>query len=268
MFCTGISRAKSGFTRAARFSSWSQERNAILRRIYAPFAKLVKDSPEYNALAESGRVWEDYFQPGDSERYGYLKLQDLYMPLLKEIDNKRAALRTSRYLLAHRLIVEYAHQSVVIENNNLLLKHGRLIDLYLKKIVPNLPVLVDILSQTALPDLCSLLPNEDASQIAELRNHIAASRWVTEAALCNFKGAAGLSEAEIQGLSAFLLKDTISEKLYGSGWGGKVALGDYRPAPIQNPSEESTATSRLKMGPTKTPRYDTIPAAHPSDLEE
>lgn len=65
--------------RIASLSSASvgRGRDALLRRVYAPFAGLAKGSPEYTALAQSGRVWEDYFQPADSDRYGYIKLQQV-----------------------------------------------------------------------------------------------------------------------------------------------------------------------------------------------
>ncbi|KAL7915736.1 fido domain-containing protein [Trichoderma velutinum] len=242
MFRIGIFKAlqpvKHGLRRASYSSLWNEQRNATLRTIYAPFSKLTKDSPQYNALAESGRVWEDYFQPGDSERYGYSKLQKLHTPLLKEIDNQRVSLWTPRSRMSHSLIAEYAHQSVFIENNRLLLKHSCLVDKRLKNAVPDLALPASNLSKMALPDAHSLLPNEDASQVAELRNHIVASRWVTDAALRNTKS--GLSEDEIQCLSALLLRDTSGEKVYNSGWGGRVALGDYRQAPIQVKSNPLT----------------------------
>ncbi|KAJ4864639.1 hypothetical protein T069G_01169 [Trichoderma breve] len=208
MFRTSVFKSlkpvKSGLRQSAYLSSCNGQRNEILREIYAPFSKLVKDSPEYNALAESGRVWEDYFQPGDSERYGYL--QRLHMPLLKEIDNQRVSLGTPRSRMFHSLVPEYAHQSVVIENNRLLLKHSYLMDERLKNAVPDLALPATSLSQIALPDAHSLLPNEDASQAAELRNQIVASRWVTDTALRSTKS--GLSEDEIRCLSALLLRDT------------------------------------------------------------
>jgi len=56
-------------------STVPNERLNLLLKIYEPFSKLDKDSIEYRELSESGKVWEDYFQPGDSERYGYLKAQ-------------------------------------------------------------------------------------------------------------------------------------------------------------------------------------------------
>ena len=66
------------------FSSASKEirrskgaRHALLRKIYKPFASLDKGSPDYNKLAQSGRVWEEYFQPYNSQRLGYKILQQV-----------------------------------------------------------------------------------------------------------------------------------------------------------------------------------------------
>lgn len=139
----------------------------------------------------------------------------------------------------HSLVAEYAHQSVFIENNRLLLKHSQLIGKYLENSIVELAMTAGGLSQITLPDALSMLPNEDPSQVAELRNHIVASRWVTETAMRNPK-ASGVSEDELRCLSALVLRDTSGEKLYKSGWGGKVAVGDYRPAPIQVKSNPLT----------------------------
>lgn len=58
------------------FSTDNKEaRLALLRKIYEPFSKLEKDSPEYSELARSGKVWENHFQPNDSQRMGYKALQ-------------------------------------------------------------------------------------------------------------------------------------------------------------------------------------------------
>jgi hypothetical protein len=60
-------------------SSVGKERRALLQKIYTPFAKLDATSPEYEELASSGKVWEDYFRPADSEKLGYVRLQRVGM---------------------------------------------------------------------------------------------------------------------------------------------------------------------------------------------
>src|SRR4051794_15069014 len=49
------------------------ERYKLLRQIYAPFANLDPDSKEYTDLSQSGKVWYDYFQPGDIAPYKALE---------------------------------------------------------------------------------------------------------------------------------------------------------------------------------------------------
>jgi len=61
-------------------SSVAAERADLLLKIYAPFSKLDKNSPEYKRLARSGRVWEDYHRPSDSEYQGYNRLQQVLSP--------------------------------------------------------------------------------------------------------------------------------------------------------------------------------------------
>ena len=55
--------------------SLTKSRRRLLEEVYAPFSKLRKGSEEYKKLALSGRVWEDYFQPGNSKKMGYIALQ-------------------------------------------------------------------------------------------------------------------------------------------------------------------------------------------------
>lgn len=50
-------------------------RRALLQKIYAPAAHLPPNSESYNALAESGKCWHDYFDPGNAERYGFTALE-------------------------------------------------------------------------------------------------------------------------------------------------------------------------------------------------
>lgn len=90
-------------------------RKAKLKEIYAPFANLQKGSEEYERLASSGRVWEDYFQPSDSRRLGYVDLQQEFNGLLERIDDLRGRLPALE--LARKLVPGYAQQSVMIEHN-------------------------------------------------------------------------------------------------------------------------------------------------------
>jgi len=58
---------------------YRKQRTDLLRKIYTPFSKLDQNSPEYNELARSGKVWEDYHKPADSEKQGYIRLQQVCM---------------------------------------------------------------------------------------------------------------------------------------------------------------------------------------------
>lgn len=60
----------------------------LLKDIYGPhFKNLVKGSDEYVALAKSGRVWENYFQPGNPEPY--LRVQVKLKSVLNETDKQK-----------------------------------------------------------------------------------------------------------------------------------------------------------------------------------
>jgi Fic family protein len=139
---------------------------------------------------------------------------------------------------------------VAIEDNKLHLGRAGTLNDHLESFLPNLTSMTTHeLSHTSLPDVRPLCPHADASQLAELRNHIIASHWVTEAALRN-PGTAGIAEDEIRCLSAVLLKDTRSEVIYKHAWGKRVLLGDYRSTPIG-----------VKSNPLRIfPYHDEVPA--------
>lgn len=95
------------------------DRRALLDKIYAPFQKLDPESKAYNELALSGRVWEDYHKPGDSERMGYYQCQNDAAKTLAEIDRTRSFMKRPASMLGSQMVAAYAHQSVMIENNQL-----------------------------------------------------------------------------------------------------------------------------------------------------
>ncbi len=59
------------------YGTVAKQRNDLLQKIYAPLSQLDKNSYEYNELARSGRVWEDYHHPTDSEKLGYTRAQQV-----------------------------------------------------------------------------------------------------------------------------------------------------------------------------------------------
>ncbi|KAK2780762.1 hypothetical protein FQN52_002074 [Onygenales sp. PD_12] len=186
------------------------KRTELLKQIYAPVTRLEKGSSEYDAIAASGKCWSDYFDPGNMDRYGFKGLEKM-------------------------LVNEYAHQSTAIEDNRLQLGESlriadSLADKFFQRVdMPSVPT--SDLATMPLPPTGELLPEQDSSQVAEIRNHIIATQWVAEVAPMR-PGTAGLSEREVCDLLALLIKDTVSEQLYASGWGGRSLPGSYRKLPI------------------------------------
>jgi hypothetical protein len=137
--------------------------------------------------------------------------------------------------IIEKMIAEYAHQSVQIEDNRLLLRDSIIISDYLSSTFLQEEDLnslsADELCKTALPDLHSLLPDADPSQVAELRNHIIACYWVASKALQSLD-IPRLDEGEVKCLSALIVKGTYSEALYSHGWGKRITPGEYRQTPI------------------------------------
>lgn len=216
-----------------------KSRVELLKSIYGPaVADLKKDSPEYDALARSGRIWEDYFKPGNIEPY--LQTQADLKEILIEIDEIKEWLQkkdnNARINVLRSLVCECAQQSTSIERNPLDLGDAVVISDELERLFfRNLDSLglmsPSEVSNLALPTPEELLPGKNASQVAEIRNHLLVSRYITEAALKN-PGTPGKSEADIKQLSRLMLRGTDSETLYAFNWGKRIQLGDYRSTSI------------------------------------
>ncbi|CAI0655528.1 unnamed protein product, partial [Colletotrichum noveboracense] len=180
-------------------------RKAKLKEIYAPFANLQKGSEEYERLANSGRVWEDYFQPSDSRRLGYVDLQQEFNGLLERIDDLRG--RLSVLELARKLVPRYAQQSIMIEHNPLQVVDAVRIFEQLKFGQRFGPMGMLLMPSSKLPDLAE--PDE-CSATAELRNHIIASQWIADNATAKHH-TSGITETEMRDLAALSIKGTASE---------------------------------------------------------
>ncbi|GKT47962.1 adenosine monophosphate-protein transferase Fic [Colletotrichum spaethianum] len=242
----------------ALWSKQGKARRALLTKIYEPASRLRKGSPEYNKLASSGRIWEEYFQPGNSLEKGYVGLQKKHKRLLDDIDVLKAKLPTVE--LGKPMVFEYAQQSVMIENNPLTVGDANRIFESMQK---NVFRRVDLAS-TSSSELVRIVTSEaegetgDDSSINELKIHIIASQWIAENAagkVCT----AGLCEDEVRDLAVVSVRNTKSEAAYDI-WGGKdqtkdseassnlvwgagVPLGGYRNLPI------TVRSNRLRIFP-------------------
>ncbi|KAK1709300.1 LOW QUALITY PROTEIN: fic/DOC family protein [Colletotrichum lupini] len=225
-------------------SSTQQARLALLKKIFKPAAHLQKGSIEYERLARSERVWEDYFMPGSNLKMGYVDVQRKLTGLLSEIDHLRDRLPC-------------AQQSVMIENNPLSVKDS----------IRNFESLRGGLEQVCLAstpssELARLVTAWTAPRGAgviesathELQNHIITSQWVAENAAAK-AGIAGLCEVEVRVLAVVSVVNTDSESAYDTWrtdskkaggnlvWGSKVPLREYHNLPI------SVRSNRLRTFP-------------------
>jgi Fic family protein len=90
---------------------------------------------------------------------------------------------------------------------------------------------INELAKISFPLPQNLLPGKDHYQVAEMRNHLIASKFITDTAFTKI-GTAGPTLEEIHALSKILLIDTQSVALYKQAWNGRIALGDFRNLPI------------------------------------
>jgi len=66
----------------------TSSRHQLLLEIYhAAFQNLEKDSPEYNTLSRSGKVWENFFKPQDV--HPYLLAQTKLQSTLDRVDKQK-----------------------------------------------------------------------------------------------------------------------------------------------------------------------------------
>lgn len=227
-------------------------RRQLLQEVYASaFKDLDTTSPEYQSLAKSGLVWENYFRPQNLEPYLAAQLQ--LQSQLDEVDGQIRLLGNNihptmtKEKVTYRLASEYAHQSTAIEGNALPVKAAMIIEAKLEEqLFSSLNNLADMstrdLSVLPLPLSEELLPDEDPEMVSEVRNHLVVSRFLTSVALAK-PGTTGVSLESIKDLSRIMLVGTAAEKLYQNSWGRRIKLGDYRSTPI------TTRTSPLRIFP-------------------
>jgi Fic family protein len=213
------------------------QRPKLLQSIYEPaFGHLKPGSPEYETLANSGKVWEDHFRPRDLEPW--LETQTRLKSTLESVDKFRIFFKDRpelRSLVTHYLEPEWAHQSTAIEANPLLPADAFLIAEGLESQLFSRYDGFETISTQALSDLdlppASDLASQNPSLVAELRNHIVVSRHISNSALAN-PGTPGISLNEIKLLTRVLLQDTDSEQAAKYSWGPRVPLGEFRALPI------------------------------------
>jgi hypothetical protein len=157
------------------------------------------------------------------------------------------------------LVSEYAHQSTSLEQNPLHVDDSVVIfDELERQLFCNIDSLAVMstseVSKLALPTSEELLPGKNTNQVAELRNQILVSRYITEAALKN-PGTTGMSEADIKQLSMMILQGTDAETLYAINWGKRMQIGDYRSAPISVKSNPMRIFSYPQEIPACMHRY-------------
>lgn len=213
------------------------QRLKLLRSIYEPaFGHLTPGSPEFEDLANSGKVWEDHFKPRDLGPW--LETQEKLESPLESVDKlkiffeKRPELRSS---VTHSLIPEWAHQSAAIEANLLSLGDAfsiadRLESQFFSHHERFGTTTTQTLADLDFPPPGNLAP-QNPSQVAELRNHIIVSRHISDSALAN-PGTPGISLDEIKLLTRILLRCTDSEQTAKYSWGPRVPLGEFRALPI------------------------------------
>ena len=229
------------FLIAGRRHYSSQQKSArleLLKAVYSPaFEKLQKGTPEYVALSHSGRVWENFFKPQNIKPY--LAAQARLEDVLNCADKQKLFFSEHADLMktiTRALVTEYAQQSTAIEQNPLQIGDALAIENELEKqwslTLSDLAGMnPQTLAKLTLPSSDALLPSEDPAHVAELRNHIIVSRYLTEIGLAS-PGTAGISLIDIKQLSRAMLVETAGERLYTHGWGKRIKLGDFRSAPI------------------------------------
>ena len=152
---------------------------------------------------------------------------------LREWYQKNDKAKTS---IVRALVPEYAQQSTSIELNPLHIGDAVAIsDELEKQLLSNIDSMgamsTSDVSKLALPAPETLLPGKNANDVAELRNHILVSRYMTETALKNPRPT-DLSVADIEQLSKMILRGTNAGDLYAKTWGEHRKIGEYRALPI------------------------------------
>ena len=225
----------SVFTAAQRV-----ERNTLLKQIYSPFHELEKGSAEYNALANSGKVWHEWHRHDDSVEKGYFVLQRTFKDLLAEADALKLEMKNNLPLgcddVWHQTTLISSRQSCAIENCNISTAAWTKLDGFLRREVLGKPleIAAEKLVSRSFVVPADLLPDEDRNTVQEIANHILVNSWGTARHMGVMNTTLpSLTMSEIRCLCAFQLRNTRGELLHSHGWGHRTVLGDTRVIPIQ-----------------------------------
>ncbi|KAI5462997.1 hypothetical protein BGZ63DRAFT_380224 [Mariannaea sp. PMI_226] len=190
---------------------------SLTEEIYKPLQRFPQGGSEWTALIESGRLWEDHFQPADSLRQGYFRAQQENAAILRDIEVLKASMKTPISAISKDYAPACAYQSVQLGGNRLtedeaVVVSGHVnssldaVDLAavdsrdLKYCLPSVPFPHDA------------MPDTDTAHATEFRNHLLASRWIAEASSQQrCWRTPGLGEVEVRSLTTLLMRDLESK---------------------------------------------------------
>jgi len=125
-----LTAARNFSTKATKSNRLARER--LLNQIYAPLNAAGRGTLAQDRMKSSGECWSEWHKPDDIDRFA--SLQEQSRDILEEIDRLKAVTpMDSNPLVVIKIVDEYSHQSVKLEQNSLLLGDSRTIAANLEK---------------------------------------------------------------------------------------------------------------------------------------
>ena len=207
-----------------------ESRKQLLRTVYQPFANLIPNSPEYDALAKSCAAWKDYFHPFDLTEVRHW--QTMHPQPLLRIDELKERRGFTLEDFSDALQVSLSHQSVQIEGYTLGQGDSEAIYEALKHATNSF---TDPNMYENPPSAEKLMKDahlQNKADVIMFRNNILAQQF-------GFRVLGKkLFETDLKDLHRLILKDTHMEKnqailTFQNGKAYATVIGDYRVVAMQ-----------------------------------
>jgi hypothetical protein len=194
-------------------SSETVERGKLLTSIYHDAFKGPKlYSPEWKALTETGKIWENHFQPFNTKKWQ--DAQKTWSFMLDEIDARREILRSSDWTrrLTMMLINDFVHERAQRRETTHIETEKIVSELapYVHGLLRNKMISIMTMLNVSCVIANSLKPTQKANENIPLRNHIMVSKAFIEKAMRE-KGGPGLDIDDLKKIARITLRATEAE---------------------------------------------------------
>ena len=198
----------------------------LLKKIYAPFKTLERNSPEYIKVATSGTCWDEFYEPFGWNRFDKGATEDL-KPLLEAIDAMRQKIPIEKFY--NDVKSAFVHQNCGRDGNSLSLADSEAIrrDILFRLTDDDLVQRADRIDLPSPEAIFPAGPQHRRTDIFEVRNAILAHEYIMSQLKTTGTTIGDEAELHMHRIHKILMRDlpTMERVLV---WGREQRSGHWR----------------------------------------